>query len=158
MALMEEVQHLKDFISFHKTIGIEEKVENTACAQFLVSRHIKALNKQLGRIGADLVLDRKYVENDILRLTEESEKFVQYVIEHYDGVLQEIKKMTTINVPVAVSMPPVVNVGGAANSAESTSEVEQVVDNKEPEKEVAPVDAADALTDEDLAELDDFFG
>lgn len=150
MFLMKEVRKLEDFIRLSKMLGIEEKVDNLACAQFIIRRKIKEYNKQLGRLGADLILDRRSVEKDIIALTEDSDDFVEFVIEHYDGVINELKKMTTINVPVAMPISsPGVTEKETPELVEKTEEVE---------KEGEVQDAAMELTDEDSELLGNFFG
>lgn len=150
MFLMKEVRKLEDFIRLSKMLGIEEKVDNLACAQFIIRRKIKEYNKQLGRLGADLILDRRSVEKDIIALTEDSDDFVEFVIEHYDGVINELKKMTTINVPVAMPISsPEVTEKETPELVEKTEEVE---------KEGEVQDAAMELTDEDSELLGNFFG
>lgn len=100
LLLEEEVQKLVEFIKLRKMIGIEEKVDNAACTQFLIKRQMKLLNKQLGRIGTDLVIDRRAVDKDILEMNKKADELIEFVVEHYDGIINELKQMMIINMPI----------------------------------------------------------
>lgn len=165
LLLEEEVQRLVEFIKLRKMIGMEEKIDNVMCSQFLIKRQMKMLNRQLGRIGTDLVIDRRTVEKDILEMTKQAEDLLEFTIEHYDGVINELKQMTVINMPVQERI--IETVKEVPNSVKSENieivenvgkaeEVGSIIDIKESAKK----DAVETLLDdsEALDALENMFG
>lgn len=165
LLLEEEVQRLVEFIKLRKMIGMEEKIDNVMCSQFLIKRQMKMLNRQLGRIGTDLVIDRRTVEKDILEMTKQAEDLLEFTIEHYDGVINELKQMTVINMPVQERI--IETVREVPNSVKSENieivenvgkaeEVGSIIDIKESAKK----DAVETLLDdsEALDALENMFG
>lgn len=153
-----ELQKIVEFIRLRKMIGVEEKLDNVACSQFLVKRQIKALNKQLGRISSDLVTDRRSVEPDIIEMTKKADELVEFTINHYDGIINELKSMMTINVPIQERVIVETKVDSNTESSVETAadvrlntEVTKETDKNEPVDNLSVLlansDAMDALED-----------
>ena len=161
--LESELQKVVEFIRLRKMIGIEDKLDNIACSQFLVKRQIKALNKQLGRISSDLIIDRRSVEPDIIEMTRKADELVEFTINHYDGIINELKNMMTVSVPIQERV--IVETKTVEKSLETvqneTAKVEtvKVEDKKEPEQK-EPVDNVSALlaNSDAMDALEDMFG
>lgn len=164
--LNEELVKLKGFIQLNKMIGIKEKVDNLLCAELLLKRQVRNLNSSLGRVGIDL--DRVSVKDDFNAQSERAEDMLAFAIEHYDGVVQELKVMTAPREVLAVSD----SIKGSVREKETerSRETERIVEApvnggakkvKDEDKLETIVDANDAvknMSDEDFDAMSAFFG
>ena len=153
--LEEYIFELKSFIVLRKMLAIEQKVDNALSAELLIKRQIKEINKILSRVGTDLIIDSKYIQDDVFKQNEKAEKLVEFTINYYDGIVNELRNMVTIPVQTI----PVENVNSnntEENKEETAEQVNVPVDIKDESKESS--DKASELTDENLSLLENFFG
>lgn len=157
--LNEELVKLKGFISLNKMIGMSDKVDNLLCAELLLKKQVRSLNSSLGRIGIDL--DKTSVKDDFDAQSERAEDILAFAIEHYDGVVQELKVMTApkeiVTTTEIVKRAEVAEPVTERNASESKPEVKKDTE----EKLETVVDANDAvknMSDEDFDAMSAFFG
>lgn len=153
--LEEYIFELKSFIVLRKMLAIEQKVDNALSAELLIKRQIKEINKILSRVGTDLIIDSKYIQDDVFKQNEKAEKLVEFTINYYDGIVNELRNMVTIPVQ-AVPVESVRSNNTDENKEETAEQVNVPVDIKDESKESS--DKASELTDENLSLLENFFG
>lgn len=127
-----------------KKIGLEEKSESTLRAQFVLQRQINAMTDSLG-----VSLREPFESNKIQETREKAEEVIEYMIESYDGILQEIKASS-----VTVYQVPVEEVPEAVEAPEIVKFEEEPVklEESEEDNEVIQFDPGA------IAALSDFFG
>lgn len=153
--LEEYIFELKSFIVLRKMLAIEQKVDNALSAELLIKRQIKEINKILSRVGTDLIIDSKYIQDDVFKQNEKAEKLVEFTINYYDGIVNELRNMVTIQVQ-AVPVESINSNNTEENNEETVKQVKVPVDIKDESKESS--DKASELTDENLSLLENFFG
>lgn len=171
--LENEVQDCMDLLSAHKMIGTSDKVENVACAELLIKRHIRKLNSQLKDMGLDIIMDRKLVDKDLDAMKKKSEDLMAYCIENYDGVIAELRNMLSLqgvqvvqgvqdlrdvrDVVISREEPIVVEETGESVKEEPVKE-EPVKKEKHVERLSESADASAEVSDEDLDFMSAFLG
>lgn len=153
--LEEYIFELKSFIVLRKMLAIEQKVDNALSAELLIKRQIKEINKILSRVGTDLIIDSKYIQDDVFKQNEKAEKLVEFTINYYDGIVNELRNMVTIPVQ-AVPVESVRSNNTDENKEKTAEQVKVPVEIKDESKESS--DKASELTDENLSLLENFFG
>lgn len=135
-----EARHTKEFLALHKMLGIEMKSDNVMCADLLIKNQIRDLNRALGKIGVDVITDKGLVQEELESIDKRSEKLALYTVEHFDGVMSEIKSlMGEIKVTVENNQPIVVN----------QTSLPETQDKKDEPKEI---------TQKDISTMAAFFG
>lgn len=76
---------------FGKTLGITDKSKNSAKAEFILEKQIKDLCNTLG------VSDNIFESAKIINVEDKSSEILEYIIEHYDNIVTEIKADLTID-------------------------------------------------------------
>lgn len=125
-----------------KRLGIEEKSNNLLCAQFILQKQLEELCETLGVKS----LDHVYESNKIKDTQKFAEDILEYIIESYDGLLNEV-----------VSNRSIVSVAGSQQVKENgTKKLDEVQPEivQEEEKVQKEVDFSHA----DLSALSNFFG
>lgn len=152
-----------------KKLGLEEKADNLLMAQFVVEKQLKEIQDLLGiTLGSSVLASNKKQEVEKI-----GDNALEYIIESYSGIMNELQKMITTQ-PVVVQNV----VGGEQNvqsiasgqNIESVAETTEQTDNKT-EKTEAEVEAVntngDSSADEDetidfgnadFSALSNFFG
>lgn len=136
-----------------KHLGLEQKADNELMAQFIIEKQLKELQDTLG-ISLTSSVFASNRKQDIEKIANDS---LEYIIESYSGIVNELKAIVTS--AQAVPVQPVVPV---QSTLETVAETPVVVNNS-PEKVVNTEEDLD--NDEiidfggaDFAALGDFFG
>lgn len=169
LALEDEIQQLNEFVRLKKALGFKDKLENLQSAQFLVKRQIQRLNQELGRIGTDLVTDKRNVIADITEMNQRADRLVEYIINYYDGICSELRVLGEtglVSAPVATSNKSAISIPketGFTGNTEAAASVEtniapviKTTNNEEQKKDDEKVvDIAGQASAWDDAEDDD---
>lgn len=78
---------LNTLAQMNKFIGLEGKSENTLRASFVLEKQLSDLQKSLGV----LVNDKQFIDTRLKSSKEFSEETLEYIINTYDGIVNEIK-------------------------------------------------------------------
>lgn len=144
-----------------KTLGIDEKAENELLAQFVIEKQFKEIQEIVGvDLKSDVLASNKLA--DVKKIGEDT---LEYVIESYSGLINELKKLTVQQQEqVVVVQQPVVK------QEQSVKEVvvqQPVQVAQQPQKEVQKSqptnteetsDEAINFDNADLLALSNFFG
>lgn len=71
---------------FGKTLGLEEKTHNLLSAEFLLQKQLREIEDRLG-----IVAQSAYLSSKLKDSKKDAEDALAYIIEHYDGIVSEIK-------------------------------------------------------------------
>lgn len=83
---------------FGKKIGLSEKANSNLRAELVLKRHMAELKKSLGYSEYDFNRRMENTKNDLETYENKVEEFLEYVIEHYDGIVGEIVADNSIRV------------------------------------------------------------
>lgn len=75
---------------FGKAIGLKEKTENCLRAEFILKRQLREIKSVLGYSDMDFSSNWSKVDAELKDIEEKADTFMEYVILHYDGIIQEI--------------------------------------------------------------------
>lgn len=144
-----------------KHLGLEEKADNELMAQFIIEKQLKELQDTLGiTLSSSVFASNK--KQDVEKIANDA---LEYIIESYSGVVNEIKAIVDKSQSVMVKsdmieQPTVVN--------QSVTEIQQPVVEAQPQvvaSETTVANTEDASEDEfidfgeaDLGALSNFFG
>lgn len=112
-----------------KRLGLEEKADNCLRATFILERQLTDLCSTLGVDN----LNHSFASNKLEDAHERADKTLEYIIESYDGILEELKESMAMQavsiVPNVVSAPavsnnasPVGTIGDMAKEIKDTDE------------------------------------
>lgn len=138
-----------------KHLGLEDKTNNSLMASFILERQIQDLQNTLG-VGTLTPFSSNKLEDTQKRANEA----LQYIIETYTGIIEELKKITEPQVVVSqVTVPPVAETVSSVannNTNSSATNINNTIVNKPDEKEEEEeyIDFGNA----DLGALSNFFG
>ena len=126
---------------FGKVTGLEKKVENTAKAEFMLERQVDRLCDTLG------IRDMRLFEScKIASVESKSADVLEFIINHYDGIVNEIKAEHT---PVTITIPQISQVNTVVEAASNNG-----VTTKQTDKESVP-DNSDNSVENTSEETDD---
>lgn len=128
----------------NKYLGIEEKSDNNLRATFILEKQLKEMYNKLGVS----TLGQVFVSNKLDRTHDIANDAMEYILESYDGIIQELKKSmesaTTMrnmgqaagvesmgSMEQATGTGNVGNMGQAAGTGNTTSTVNTVIQEKE---------------------------
>lgn len=77
---------INSLVLLGKSIGIEDRNRNILQTQFLLQRQLKELSDTLGVS----MTGKTFESNKLAQYDEKASEFIEYVIEHYDGIINEI--------------------------------------------------------------------
>ena len=154
--LESQIVKLKAFIDLNKMLGIDKKTEYILTEELLIKREVQVVKSNLKII--DSSLDNKHlVNNSINKIEQEAEELAAYTAEHYDGILNEIKKMTTIEKVVQVQPAESLQEEKVENTEKSVEE--QLIEKEKTDTSTSTsTDASENLNQNDMNLLGDFFG
>lgn len=143
---------------FGKIVGLEDKTKNTARAEFVLERHLNQLRDILGVRSYSLFESAK-----TLSIEAKSTEILDYIITHYENIIDEIKADVSITVPVGVSgvVQQVAYTSPEPNNEKSKAEETDTKKIKVEDLDTgAPIDVGDGpiSVEDDLSDLERFFG
>lgn len=131
-----------------KQLGLEEKSNNALMADFILERQLKDIQDKLGLI----IYDQVYASNKLDDTHERANEALEYIIESYSGIVNELKS----------SIQPVQVVQSISNNVENTVAEESnnsvKVENTSTDNKEAEDDEIIDFGDADLSLLSNFFG
>ena len=141
-AIYQMCSEMYTLVKFGKALGLDRKVESTARAEFMLERQITDMCRTLG------IADRNTFQSvKIPNVEEQAAKSLEYIITHYDGIVQEIKAdMSPVSIPVAYQFDNTPKV-------EVPKAVEQVADKADDEDEYIDFGVEAAKTFDDTADV-----
>ena len=141
---------------------MESKIDNVLSAELLIKRQVRDLNAILSRTGTDLVLDKKYVQEDFNKQCERAEDMLAFAIEHYDGIVNELKSNTVIREVVKEVSKVEEKVSKPEEKPKTVEKKKETVEKKKDDENGLRIassdDAAANLTEEDMNAMGAFFG
>lgn len=143
-----------------KKIGLEEKARNELRTQLVLKRHMNELKRSLGYSEYEFNRRMSKEESELQTYEDKAEEFLEYVIEHYDGIIQELVednrvREVTYESKETVKLENHNTVEYNTGKAEDSSITEKKTDDEIKAKE-AEVDKPVELK-LDIASLEDFF-
>lgn len=98
-AIYDMCLKLYTLAAFADVIGLKARTENLARAEFLIERQVSSICDRMG------IRDyKKFSSGSYLELDKKSGDILEYIIDHYSGVVSEIKSdMAYIQQPVVVA-------------------------------------------------------
>lgn len=134
-----------------KHLGLEEKAENQILANFILQKQLKDLQDTLGiQLTSSVFASNK--TQDTKKLAED---MLEYIIESYDSVVNQLKEMVNVQ-PIVVQQPIEQN-----NIQQQQSSVSTETKNNLQEQQDATIDNSDDIVDFGKANFDllnNFFG
>lgn len=145
-----------------KHLGLEDKAHNELCAQFILEKQVKELQDLLGVS----LISATFESNKVHKKEELAEDVLEYIINAYSGIVDEISNNLTNNIiiqPQALvntAQAPAVNTnntdttstGNTGTESTTVETTEAVEDNKDSGDQF--IDFGDA----DMSALNNFFG
>lgn len=125
-----------------KTLGIGEKSENSLRAQFVLQRQLTQLSETLGTS-----IKEPFESNKIQDVKGKADEILEYILESYDGIVQELRVPEVRVVDSAVIPEP--KVEDSVDKEEKVLEI--IADDEEDEKVIS-------FETEYIDELSGFFG
>lgn len=128
---------------FGKVTGLEKKVENTAKAEFMLERQVDRLCDTLG------IRDMRLFEScKITSVESKSADVLEFIINHYDGIVNEIK---TEHTPMTITIPQIEQVNTVISKSNDTKETDNSSNNSS-DIETKPIDNAVNAQEDDADE------
>lgn len=144
-----------------KHLEIETKSENNLKATFILEKQLKELQETLG-----VSIDSAFTSNRLEATKDKADDILEYIIETYDNILNEIRNNFTIqNIPIQLPVQQIPN-QQLITQQQTTQPVEhkeekftpQVVGHKEDINEDTPAEEFIDFGGADINILDNFFG
>lgn len=144
-----------------KTLGIDEKAENELLAQFIIEKQFKEIQEIVGvDLKSDVLASNKLA--DVKKIGEDT---LEYVIESYSGLINELKKLTVQqHEQVAIVQKPVVQQEQAVKEVvvqqpvQVAQQTQKEVQQPQPTNTEETSDEAINFDNADLLALSNFFG
>lgn len=144
-----------------KTLGIDEKAENELLAQFVIEKQFKEIQEIVGvDLKSDVLASNKLA--DVKKIGEDT---LEYVIESYSGLINELKKLTVqqqeqvvvVQQPVVKQEQPVKEVV-VQQPVQVAQQPQKEVQKSQPTNTEETSDEAINFDNADLLALSNFFG
>lgn len=136
-----------------KHLGLEEKADNNLMAQFIIEKQLKELQDTLG-ISLTSSVFASNRKQDIEKIANDS---LEYIIESYSGIVNELKAIVNSAQAVEVQQPFV----KVVETPVITDESKTIAEDTKEEVSTIVEDDSDEIIDfggADFGALDDFFG
>lgn len=131
-----------------KHLGLEQKAENELMAQFIIEKQLKELQDNLG-ISLTSSLFASNRKQDVEKIANDS---LEYIIESYSGIVNELKAI--VSSAQAVAVQPVVQVQQPV--VQEVASVENTVVTPVENVESPKVETSEAVAEDDTDEIIDF--
>lgn len=162
-SIYEMVNKLYILAQMGKHLGLEEKTENLLSAEFILERQVKELQDTLGIS----LTSSMFASNKKEDTKKKAEDALEYIIETYDNILNELKNSIKVEVPVqqvpvqVQQMPaqqiPVQQITQETYQVDTTQNIKEENTNKVEEVKDNDHEVID-FGDADTAALLNFFG